>query len=158
MPIRTTMDMADIDRENLIFSPIPAQLIAHYTQAHYRIGDTAESMTLRIDQYSAPLAQFLAASHRSCAAIISAYNPYSELLSNAENLAAHESLRNLLIHHATPGIESLNVDPAGIWPAEKSFLIPGIDINTAKSLGQQFRQNAIVWIDRNAIPRLILLR
>ena len=150
--------MADIKRENLISAQISAQLIAHYTQALYRIGATAEFITLRIDQYSQSLVQFLAASDQSCAAIISAYNPYSELLSDAENLAAHESLRNSLIHHATPGIESLNIDPSGAWPVEKSFFIPGIDINAAKSLGQQFRQNAIVWIDRDAIPRLILLR
>jgi len=152
------MDMTSIDRENLISSAISAQLIAHYTQSHYRIGATAESITLRIDQYSAPLAQFLTASHQSCAAIISAYNPYSELLSDAENLAAHEALGNFLAHHAYPAIESLNIDPADAWPAEKSFFTPGIDINTAQSLGRQFRQNAIVWIDRDAIPRLILLR
>ncbi len=152
------MDMADIDRGNLISSPISAQLITHYTQALYRIGATAESITLRIDQYSAPLAQFLTASHQSCAAIISAYNPYSELLSDAENLAAHEALGKFLMDHAYSVTESLNMDPIGTWPAEKSFFIPGIDINTTKSLGQQFRQNTIVWIDRNAIPRLILLR
>ncbi len=141
----------------MISSAISAHLITHYTDAHYRIGTLAEPITLRIDQYSAPLARFLATSHQSYAAIISAYNPHSELLSDEENVAAHESLRNSLMHHATPVIESLNIDPAGVWPAEKSFFIPGIDLNTAKSLGQQFNQNAIVWIDRDAIPRLILL-
>lgn len=61
------------------------------------------------------------------------------------------------MRHAYPVIEGLNIDPAGVWPTEKSFFIPEIDINTAKSLGQQFRQNAIVWIGRDAIPRLVLL-
>lgn len=136
---------------------ISAELIAHYTHAHYRIGTSVESITLRIDQHSLPLTQFLAASNQSRAAIISAYNPCSELLSDEENLAAHEALRNSLMHHTYPVVESLNIDPAGVWPAEKSFFIPGIDINIAKSLGQQFRQNAIVWIDRDVIPRLILL-
>lgn len=55
-------------------------------------------------------------------------------------------------------IESLNVDPSGKWPPEKSFFVPGLDLNTARSIGQQFNQNAIVWIDSEAIPRLILLR
>ncbi|MBS0496463.1 MAG: DUF3293 domain-containing protein [Gammaproteobacteria bacterium] len=149
--------MANINRENSISPTISAQLIAHYTDAHYRIGTPAESITLRIDQYSAPLAQLLAASHPSCAAIISAYNPYSELLSDEENSAAHASLGKFLMRHTYPVIEGLNIDPAGVWPTEKSFFIPGIDINTAKSLGQQFRQNAIVWIGRDAIPRLVLL-
>ena len=60
--------------------------------------------------------------------------------------------------HAYPVIESLNLDPADSWPAEKSFFVPGLDLNTSQSLGQQFDQNAIVWIDSDAIPRLILLR
>ena len=72
-------------------------------------------------------------------------------------MVAHEALRNSLMHHTYPVIESLNIDPAGVWPTEKSFFTPGIDINIAKSLGQQFRQNAIVWIDRDTIPRLIFL-
>lgn len=147
----------DIKRENPTSPSVCAQLIAHYTDAHYRISTPTESITLRIDQYSQPLARLIA-SNQSRAAIISACNPYSELLSDEENVTAHKALGNLLTHHAYPAIESLNIDPAGIWPVEKSFFIPGIDINTAKSLGQQFSQNAIVWIDSDAIPRLILLR
>ncbi len=97
-------------------------------------------------------------SGQSCAAIISADNPYSRQLSNEENLIAHESLRNFLRQHPYPMIESLNIDPTNLWPAEESFFVLGLDLNTAKSLGQQFNQNAIVWIGSDAIPRLILLR
>ena len=152
------MSMANINRINPVSSAISSQLIANYTLADYRIGTAAECITLRIDQYSKQLAHFLATSNQSCAAIISAFNPCSQLVSDAKNIAAHESLRNFLACHSYQGIESLHMDPAGVWPAEKSFFIPGIDIYTAKSLGQQFSQNAIVWIDRDAIPRLLLLR
>lgn len=55
-------------------------------------------------------------------------------------------------------IESFNIDPAKLWPTEKSFFVLGLDLNTSKSLGRQFNQNAIVWIGSNAIPQLILLR
>ncbi|MDV6340275.1 DUF3293 domain-containing protein [Nitrosomonas sp. Is24] len=148
----------NISRKNPISSTISGSLIANYTHADYRIGTATECITLKIDQYSEPLAQFLATSNQSCAAIISAYNPCSQLVSNEENVAAHESLRHFLVCHAYPSIESVHTDPAGVWPAEKSFFIPGIDIHSAKSLGQQFNQNAIVWIERDAIPRLHLLR
>ncbi|PXW86452.1 uncharacterized protein DUF3293 [Nitrosomonas sp. Nm84] len=90
--------------------------------------------------------------------MISAYNPCSQLQSNEDNLDAHESLKHCLSRHSYPMIESLNIDPTGIWPTEKSFFVPGLDLDIARSLGQQFNQNAIVWIGSDAIPRLILLR
>ncbi|MBK6958081.1 MAG: DUF3293 domain-containing protein [Nitrosomonas sp.] len=142
----------------MIQSVISKNLIASYLCANYRIGTGPESISLRIDQFSEPLAKLLISSGQSCAAIISAYNPYSQRLSNEKNCAAHESLRNFLGQHSYPTIESLNTDPAGLWPAEKSFFVPGLDLNTAQTLGQQFDQNAIVWTNSDAIPRLILLR
>ncbi len=142
----------------MIPSVIANNLIASYRGTNYQIGVSSDAIFLRIDQYSESLAKLLATSQQSCAVIISAYNPYSQLVSDEENLAAHESLRNCLSHHSCPMIESLNIDPANIWLAEKSFFVPGLDLNTAQSLGQQFNQNAMVWIGNDAIPRLILLR
>jgi len=142
----------------LIQSVIAKDLIASYLCANYQIGTGSDSISLRIDQFSEPLAKLLISSGQSCAAIISAYNPHSLRLSNTKNLAAHESLRNLLDRYSYSIFESLNTDPAGLWPAEKSFFVPGLDLNTAQTLGQQFDQNAIVWIGSDAIPRLILLR
>ena len=142
----------------MIQSVIAKDLIASYLCANYQIGTGSDSISLRIGQFSEPLAKLLISSEQSCAAIISAYNPYSRRLSNEQNLTAHESLRNFLSLHSYPTIESLNTDPAGLWPAEKSFFVPGLDLNTAQPLGQQFDQNAIVWIGGDAIPRLILLR
>ena len=142
----------------MIQSVIAKDLIASYLHANYQIGADPESIFLRIDQYSKPLAKLLIASGQSCAAIISAYNPCSRRLSNEKNCAAHESLRNLLNHHSYPIIECLNTDPDDNWPAEKSFFVPGLDLNSAQTLGQQFDQNAIVWIGSGAIPHLILMR
>jgi len=143
----------------LIQSAIAKNLIDSYCCTNYQIDTGSDVISLKIDQYSEPLAKFLImSSGQSCAAIISADNPYSQRLSNEENLIAHESLRNFLRQHPYPMIESLNIDPTNLWPAEKSFFVLGLDLNTAKSLGQQFNQNAIVWIGSDAIPRLILLR
>ncbi len=139
-------------------SVIASNLITSYRRTHYRVGTDCNSISLHIDQYSESLAKLLTASKQSCAAIVSAYNPYSQLASNEKNLAVHEQLRNLLQHRAYPIIESLNIDPIDQWPPEKSFFVPGLDLNTSRSIGQRFNQNAIVWIDNEAIPRLILLR
>lgn len=142
----------------MIQSIIAKNLIASYLRANYQISAGADSISLQIEQYSEALAKILIASGQSCAAIISAYNPHSLQLSNEKNLAAHRSLRDFLDCHSYPIIESLNLDPANSWPAEKSFLVPGLDLNTAQTLGQQYDQNAIVWSSNDAIPHLILLR
>lgn len=142
----------------MIQSVIAHDLIASYCDTHYQIGTGFDSISLRIDQYSESLAKLLIVSERPYAAIIGAYNPYSQQLSDEENSAAHESLRDYLNRHSYTMIESSNIDPTDMWPAEKSFFVSGLDLNTARSLGQQFNQNAIVWIGSDAIPRLILLR
>jgi len=142
----------------VVLSVIASNLVTSYRRTHYRVGAGCGSILLRIDQHSESLEKILATSKQSCAAIVSAYNPYSQLASNEENLGAHEQLRNLLQHHPYPIIESLNIDPTGQWPPEESLFVPGLDLNTGRSIGQKFNQNAIVWIDNEAIPRLILLR
>jgi hypothetical protein len=55
-------------------------------------------------------------------------------------------------------IDGESSDSIGTWPGEKSFLVLGLDLETAIRLGREFRQNALVWADEDAIPRLILLR
>lgn len=142
----------------MISSIIDKNLIASYLSANYQIGMGSNSIFLRVDQYSEPLAKFLAASRQPCAAIISAYNPFSQPFSNEENLAAHELLRDFLSRYSYPIIESLNTDPSERWPAEKSFCVLGQDLDASQSVGRHFNQNAIVWMDSHATPRLILLR
>ena len=34
----------------------------------------------------------------------------------------------------------------------------GIDIKAARQIGEQYRQDAIIWIEEDAIPELVLLR
>ena len=49
-------------------------------------------------------------------------------------------------------------DPIGAWPEEKSFLALGVGEDTARKLGNRFRQDAVVWVRSDAVPRLLLLR
>jgi len=142
----------------LTHSQINEQLIANYHNTHYQIGTISGLITLRIDHFSQALAEFLLTSHQSTAAIISAYNPHSQSLSSEENQSAHESLRQHLMQHGHPMIGGLNIDPTGQWPQEKSFFVLGVDLETARAIGQHFKQNAIVWIQSDAIPHLVLLR
>lgn len=139
-------------------SAISADLIASYRAADYQAGSGFATVSLRIDQYSASLAQLLAVSGRQCAVFITACNPGSQPQSPAANQVAHAHLREELSRHANQIIEGASSDPSGAWPAEPSLLALGVELDVAKALGRQFGQNAVVWAGADAIPRLILLR
>jgi hypothetical protein len=55
-------------------------------------------------------------------------------------------------------IEGEGKHPASDWPPEASFLVFGIDLETAKDLCRQLQQDAFVWATLDWVPRLILLR
>ena len=141
----------------LVRSVIPSNLIESYLATEYQI-DSIPKIALHINEHSESLARLFSVSQLACAAIISAYNPFSQLQSNDKNLISHELLRKHLSGYSCKTIESCNIDPIHSWPLEKSFFVLGLDLNTVRTLGQQFNQNAIVWIGADAIPQLILLR
>tara|TARA_R110002073_G_scaffold82625_4_gene197317 strand:+ start:2070 stop:2495 length:426 start_codon:yes stop_codon:yes gene_type:complete len=139
-------------------SHINIELIESYRYTNYRVITDPNAITLLIDHFSEPLSQLITASNPPCAALISAYNPFSQCHSQEENLTAHKRLGQALRHDSNQIIESTNLDPSGRWPPERSLLALGLNLDTAKTIGRQFYQNAIIWISKDAIPRLILLR
>jgi hypothetical protein len=78
-----------------------------------------------------------------------------------ENLAACARLRDELLRRSCRAEQILDGEGCDItdtWPGERSFLVLGLDLETSMLLGRDFGQNALVWADEDAIPRLILLR
>ena len=136
---------------------IDPEILAAYRETEYRVmGD--QPFVLRVGRHCP---QLLGA-HRqyavSSSAFITACNPLSQALSEADNaerqdrLAAELRARNLVFH---PGIGQ---HPSNCWPGESSFLIFGLSSEAAKALGNKFDQNAIVWAGEDGVPKLILLR
>jgi hypothetical protein len=144
--------------ESLKQSAIPAKLIQCYVAAHYQVRIGPDTLTLHIDQHCEPLSKPMQEYGTQCALYITAYNPHSQSQPIETNLTASKQLCDLLSSHSSHIFAGKSLDPAGKWPAEPSFLALGIDLATSKALGRQFDQNAIVWIDFDAIPRLVLLR
>ncbi len=139
-------------------SEISPNLIASYKAADYQATVEADVITLHIDQYAASLYQLLAKLDHQCALFITAFNPLSQRQNPQENLVRNTQLRTALTLYTNLIFEGTSTDPSKLWPAEQSFLALGIGLKTAKTLGKQFGQNVVVWIDADAIPRLILLR
>jgi hypothetical protein len=138
-------------------SSIPHETIVAYLAADYWIcGDWP--FVLRVGQRSDKLAALYQRYNVATAAMLTAWHPYSEPRSDAENEIAQSELiskinRLGLLHQ--PGHGS---DPTGQWPTEPSRLVLGLDLLTAELMGREFSQNGVVWVADNAVPTLVLLR
>jgi len=137
---------------------IPAEKIQAYLKTDYRFRDGLDTVTLHIDRRSVELARVYASSGIACGVFITAHNPWGQSQSDGANDAANESLAAELAAASTKVFEGAGADPSGVWPAEKSFFAIGIDLDAARSLGARYKQDAIVWVGADAVPKLILLR
>lgn len=75
-------------------------------------------------------------------AFITAWNPLSVALSADENQKRNQKLFSQITNYMV--LTGRGQDPNGIWPAEESFLILGINLMDSISLGRRYGQRAIV--------------
>lgn len=128
-----------------------------YRATLYRVRAGSSTFDLRVDVASAPLAALMRRHGVTTAAYMTACNPYSVRTADAVNRAASEELRTTLLRADAFLFEGEAIDPSGTWPAEPSFLALGISLATARELGIRFKQNAILFADDDAVPRLVWL-
>ena len=138
-------------------SLIDHNTIQAFLETEYKVfGDSP--FTLRIDEPNSALA---AACKKNCAessAYITACNPNSKPLDDSTNAERHTSLRGELIERNLAFIEGVGKHPSSGWPGEASFLIFGIDLETARDLSRRMQQDAFVWAGADWVPHLILLK
>jgi hypothetical protein len=137
---------------------IPSEKIRAYEATDYRAGSGADALVVRIGQHSPKLALHYKDTGADCALFITAFNPLGRKQDDAANESAHARLGEQLRAVSEHVIEGQGADPVGQWPAEKSYLAFEIDAEAARELGRRFEQDAVVWIGKDAVPRLLLLR
>lgn len=135
----------------------PPTLLRAYQAAEYHLYLGQELLVFYIDKAQPELDSLLQSYGVSSAAFITAYNPRSQLLDEQSNLAAQAQLETILFAQSLAYLSGCGVDPKGIWPPEPSFMIFGLTQESARLLGQQFQQNAIVWIEAEKAPRLLFI-
>ncbi|MGQ0529901.1 MAG: DUF3293 domain-containing protein [Panacagrimonas sp.] len=138
-------------------SVLPPQLIAAYRRARYRIAATP-AFELGLDLRSPELANLMRAQALWGAAFITAWNPLGARLSLLENRLRQQRLLADLQAGGLRPIEGCGLDADGAWGGEDSLLVLGLTRDRACALGRRHEQNAILWADADAIPRLLLLR
>lgn len=134
-------------------SDLPAELLQAYLETDYFVSDDPPLM-LRIGEENDDAKILLGSFGVTTSALITAWNPGSEVLSEDENdsrqaalLGEIESKRlNYLVGYGE----------RQDW-LEYSYLVLGITRDEANELAEQFGQNAYVWIDQEGVPELITL-
>ena len=140
-----------------VYSKLDASLINAYSETEYRVTQDS-SFVLKVGVPNSKLAALYKAKNVSCAAFITACNPFSQEQSDPDNVKRQGELAAELKRRSISFIEGVGQHPSGDWPGEPSFLALGLELEAAKSLGMAFEQNAIIWCGPDAVPNLVLLR
>ncbi|MGE4370566.1 MAG: DUF3293 domain-containing protein [Burkholderiaceae bacterium] len=146
-------------------SPVPdypdtcldASLIDAYSGTEYRVYGPVPAV-LTVNQASVQLQQLHDHYGVNCSAFITACNPYSQRIDDVGNLLRQASLKQEILEKGYPLLEAVGKDPQNKWPREPSFLVLGIPQPVAQELGRLFEQNAILYANDDAVPRLLILR
>ncbi len=138
-------------------SAIAAETLRAYRETLY-VVEAEPDLVLRINCFHPGLVDLYRARGFECAAFVTACNPHSRLLDPASNEDRQAALRRWLVRRGWTFLPGTGRHPGGRWPPEPSFLVLGLAVEAAQSLGRKFEQNAIVWCGPNAVPQLVLLR
>jgi hypothetical protein len=90
-----------------------------------------------------------------CAAFITAWNPFSQQLSEQENKDRQQELKAKLKTRGLAFVDGIGQHPSNEWPGEPSLLIFNLNRESAKVLAAQYEQHAFVWSGETAVPELV---
>lgn len=139
-------------------SRVDKDRIEAYLATSYRLGHNDQDIVFNIGRFSQPLADLLLSHQVVSGVFLSAFNPRGAIRSHDLNMRAHEKLSKDLMSLGHYCIEGSGNQDDPYWPAEWSFFVLGLDRKKGEALGEIFEQDAIVWVEQDAIPQLILLR
>ena len=125
-----------------------------YRQTIYEIYHSQQTIQLYIGQLNARLDRLLLKCDRTTWALITAFNPYSQCLSPAENQLRHQALIKYLQPLRLTTIAAAGKDPHGLWTPEQSVCALGITPIQAQETGRVFEQNALVYGELGKSPQL----
>lgn len=113
------------------------------------------TLTIEIGKLNQDLDKLLLKHNSNEWAFITAYNPYSRVLTEEENKVLHNKLKELTEKYVT--FEGYGVGQDPTWEPELSLFIIGISKDDASEIGKKFEQNAIVYGVVNNPPELLIL-
>jgi hypothetical protein len=145
--------------EGFLFSEsvIPKDLIQAYMETEFRVLEGLP-FTLRVGSASSELLVAHKRHRVECSAFLTACNPFSQELTDEANGERQKALAEELASRSLEYVDGVGQHPSNQWPGEPSYLVFGLTLEAAKTLGIRLEQNAIVWSGSDGTPQLILLR
>lgn len=128
---------------------IEPTLLAAYLAASYRV-DAVPPFVMRVGQPCPPLADLLRRHYCGSAAYLTAWNPRSKQLPEAQNVAAQARLVRDVLASGCRWYDGVSNDPTGDWPQEPSVLVLGLSRERARELARVYEQNAFLWSQLDA--------
>jgi len=128
-------------------------LIEAYQNTKYKIFEL--DLTIEIGKFNKEIDVLLQKNNSNEWAFITAYNPYSKVVSDEENNIRHDELKELTKSYKTFEGHGVGEDPT--WEPELSLFIIGISKKDAIRIGNKYEQNAIVYGQTNQAPQLLIL-
>jgi len=135
-------------------APRSPDLEAAYRAARYRVDTPDGSLELEIGRPAPELDRLLATARVERWAYLTAVNPASIRLEEAENRRRLSRLDLEIARRGWSAHPGAALDPHGEWPAEPSRLVLGLDEAAAREVARRFGQNAFVAGERGGVPRL----
>ena len=129
------------------------QLKQAYLETDYKVFNP--SLIIKIGKHNTTLDNLLVINGKIEWAYITPYNPFSKLLSEAENDQRFEELKNKIANYIFFEGEGVGTD--SLWKPERSFLIIGITKANAIEIGNEYEQNAILYGTLYQQPELLFL-
>jgi len=126
-----------------------------YKATRYEVSLPEGTATIRIGRVCKKLEETCIRHSVKSWAFITAYNPLSRLLSDAENRHRQQVLESLLNVGKYQFYIGEGVGESNDWPSESSFLVLGIDQQKALAYGRVFDQYAIVYGDSGSVAQLL---
>lgn len=131
-------------------------LLEAYKNTIYRVYlEDNNFIDLLIDKLNLDVINILDQYKAENAIFITAYNPYSKLLTKEENELRQnkliEEIKDLDLKYFYG--EGIGLDTS--WEPEKSIFVLNIKKETINYLIEKFEQNAIVFVDKIGVPILV---
>jgi hypothetical protein len=136
-------------------SILSASTLASYLSADYRVQAGEQTLSLHIGESSAALRHLFDECAVAQAVLVTACNPFGELCTPSHNADLLAGLRRHLEQQGHAFLPSAGVGTEEGWPDEPGFLVLEVALPAALQLCELFRQNAVVTIAGDGIPRLL---
>lgn len=131
------------------------RLIAAYRATDYVLFvGNGQEITLNIGRHNPSFDRILEIHAAETAVVVTAYNPRSVVLSEAENRERHRQLTALLEARGCDYALGEGRDPTGHWKAELECVVFGISREAGLDIARSFEQNAIVFVAKGGAPEL----